>query len=91
MADLRNVFRRTPPSALMHAAMLLLTGLLPCMALGVPGAIAVFMLGWPLAAMMHAAASVSCIGAEPGIFLYPRFESGSPEVSRYIMTSSLSQ
>ena len=44
-----------------------------------------------LSAMMHAAARVSCIGAEPGIFLYPRFESGSPEVSRYIMTSSLSQ
>ena len=35
-----------------------------------------------LSASMHAAARVSCIGAEPGIFLYPRFERGAPLVSR---------
>ena len=66
MADLRNVFRRTPPSALMHAAMMLLTGLLPCMALGIPGAIAVFVFGWPLAAMMHAAVGLPAVALLPG-------------------------
>ena len=66
MANLRNVFRRTPPYALMYAAMSLLTGLLPCVMLGIPGAMAVFVLGWPMAAMMHAAVGLPAVALFPG-------------------------
>ena len=33
-------------------------------------------------ASMHAAARVSCMGADPGILRYPRLQSGAPLVSR---------
>ena len=42
---------------------------------------------WPLpfhpVAIITAAARVSCMGAVMGIFLYPRLDRGSPEVSKY--------
>ena len=58
---------------------------------GIGGVLGAALLGVIYGAIMHAAARVSCIGAEPGILRYPRFERGSPEVSRYIMTWLRSQ
>ena len=33
-------------------------------------------------ALIQAAANVSCIGADPGIFRYPRLDNGAPLVSK---------